>query len=43
VKAAVAAARGEREEAKAVGQDRGIEPDRGRGRERSIGLDPGDQ
>jgi conjugative relaxase-like TrwC/TraI family protein len=44
VQAAVAKARGEREEAKAVGQDQGIEPERGRGRgrERSIGRDRGD-
>ena len=44
VQAAMAEAGGEREEAKAVGQDRGIEPerDRGCGRERSIGRDRGD-
>jgi hypothetical protein len=42
VMAAVAEARGEREEARAVGQDRGIEPERGRGRERSIGRDRDD-
>jgi hypothetical protein len=44
VKAVMAEARGERAEAKAVGQERGLQPDRdcGRGRERSIGRDRGD-
>jgi hypothetical protein len=41
VKVAAAAARGERAEAKAIGQDREVKRDRGRGPERSIGRERG--